>query len=676
LKTTRVHTVSGVLAVVAVLALIGGSAATALGERDAPANFSAPTLMPPSDDLTLIGLVYDASIGEQQPLPWTHLTAFTCRQVFDVYAGPDGRYSLFLPGSSLQGCGPLLLVARTAGYEYLDRQVSVADLRAHPQQDFGLWPAADIVVNTTDDELNADGDCSLREAIEAANTGQPVDACPAGNEGHTIAVPAGTYELTLAGAGEDANATGDLDILADLKLIGAGIKSTVLDAKALDRVLHVHAGATVQITGMMITGGRTPDGADSPSGGGDAEPGGALANFGDLILAQCAVSDNRTGDGGDMTSGSWIGGPPGGDSGNGGGIYNAGAVQLLDSWVVNNSTGSGGTGGDAGDIGRAGAGGGVYSVGKLTLDHVTVEGNFTGIGGYLVSPPGTDGGPGGDGGGIYNAGEAAIVASSVANNRTGDGYPAGTHGLAGDGGRGGGIFNTGEILLRQSTVNENASGGGGDGGTCGAGGNGGGIASTGGSLSLVNSTVSGNGTGAGGSGWVSGGCSGGNGGGIYRVYGGDLDNTTIAANHASGSGGGLFIVQQHVSLRNTILAGNTTSGDGPNCGATALWPSLHLIGHNLIQDLTGCLAIMDPADGPNIIDRDPLLLPLGKYGGPTVTHALDIGSPAIDAGSCTDLRGDPVTVDQRGVARPQGNTCDIGSFESVLTSIYLPLVLK
>ena len=168
-------------------------------------------------------------------------------------------------------------------------------------------------------------------------------------------------------------------------------------------------------------------------------------------------------------------------------------------------------------------------------------------------------------------------------------------------------------------------------------------------------------------------CAGGNGGGIYVVYGAGLDNTTLAANHANGAGGGFFIVEQYVSLRNTILAGNTASEKGPNCAGNGVWSSLHLIGHNLTQDHTGCLAIMDPADGPNIIGEDPLLLPLGKYGGPTLTHALSPGSPAIDAGSCTDMRGDPVKEDQRGVIRPQGATCDIGAFDRRVRAARPPL---
>ena len=59
---------------------------------------------------------------------------------------------------------------------------------------------------------------------------------------------------------------------------------------------------------------------------------------------------------------------------------------------------------------------------------------------------------------------------------------------------------------------------------------------------------------------------------------------------------------------------------------------------------------------------DPLLGALADNGGPTQTHALLTGSPAIDAaGDCVaDLS---ITTDQRGISRPQGTACDIGAFE-------------
>ena len=57
-------------------------------------------------------------------------------------------------------------------------------------------------------------------------------------------------------------------------------------------------------------------------------------------------------------------------------------------------------------------------------------------------------------------------------------------------------------------------------------------------------------------------------------------------------------------------------------------------------------------------DTDPVLGPLQANGGPTVTHALLAGSPAIDKGSAICLK-----TDQRGLARPQGIACDIGAYE-------------
>src|SRR5205814_2005 len=56
--------------------------------------------------------------------------------------------------------------------------------------------------------------------------------------------------------------------------------------------------------------------------------------------------------------------------------------------------------------------------------------------------------------------------------------------------------------------------------------------------------------------------------------------------------------------------------------------------------------------------------PLADNGGPTLTHALLLGSAAIDAGDDAVCAADPVSgVDQRGVIRPQGAHCDIGAYE-------------
>src|SRR5690349_15680223 len=102
--------------------------------------------------------------------------------------------------------------------------------------------ATTITVTTTADELTNNGNCSLREAIQAANRDVRVDACPAGSGADTITVPAGTYALTLGGRLDDAGLTGDLDISGNLTINGAGASRTVLvgqSAPVPDRVLDI-----------------------------------------------------------------------------------------------------------------------------------------------------------------------------------------------------------------------------------------------------------------------------------------------------------------------------------------------------------------------------------------------------------------------------------------------------
>ena len=71
-------------------------------------------------------------------------------------------------------------------------------------------------VDTTDDEYGDGTDCSLREAVRAANTNADYDGCSASGYGSdTIALGDGTYTLTLAGD-DDSNAAGDLDTTGSL----------------------------------------------------------------------------------------------------------------------------------------------------------------------------------------------------------------------------------------------------------------------------------------------------------------------------------------------------------------------------------------------------------------------------------------------------------------------------
>jgi hypothetical protein len=82
--------------------------------------------------------------------------------------------------------------------------------------------------------------------------------------------------------------------------------------------------------------------------------------------------------------------------------------------------------------------------------------------------------------------------------------------------------------------------------------------------------------------------------------------------------------------------------------------------------------IVGSADSP----INPRLSPLANHGGPTRTHALLPGSPALDAGACLGAEGLPLPTDQRGHPRPQGIACDIGAFENQPPTVACPPELK
>jgi CSLREA domain-containing protein len=272
--------------------------------------------------------------------------------------------------------------------------------------------ATTITVTTTTDELNTDGDCSLREAIRAANTDAARDACPAGSGVDRIVLAAGTYTLSLAGTGEDAALTGDLDISGDLTLVGAGRAQTTIDANGLDRVFQVTSGE-LRLERLTVTGGDS---------GGAAGSGINVYSAGtSLYLDDVRITNNVGGDGIYFASGvgltmirSRVDGhaDTGVNVGNmvssgliidsvidgntspvhGGGIYNIGVLTLINSTISGNSA--------------AMFGGGVLSSGTLNLYNVTVVNNTAGTGGSI-----------GAGGGLYyNAGTTTLRNSIVADN--------------------------------------------------------------------------------------------------------------------------------------------------------------------------------------------------------------------------------------------------------------------
>jgi hypothetical protein len=133
-------------------------------------------------------------------------------------------------------------------------------------------------------------------------------------------------------------------------------------------------------------------------------------------------------------------------------------------------------------------------------------------------------------------------------------------------------------------------------------------------------------------------------------------NTTILLSPQSGTGlgGGAVRIELHGSgsftLSNTIVAGITFVGGSPDVVGPFIGN-----GNNLIGNTTGSTGF----SGTDLLNVNPLLAALANNGGPTLTHAIPINSPARNAGSNT---GAPAT-DQRGLTRIVGGTIDIGAFE-------------
>ncbi len=264
--------------------------------------------------------------------------------------------------------------------------------------------AATIPVSTTDDEINADGDCGLREAVRAANTNLAVDQCTAGSntETDTIVVPAGVYTLTIADDFNDTALGNDLDIVDntaddDLVIIGAGAAVTIIQAcpvdqkttacpagqGVVDRVFQ-NLSARLAISGVTIRHGRS-------AGMGVGILNQTVAAPAVVTLTTCVVTAN----GGDFFGQGGIGNSDGS------------TVTVIDSTVSDN------------------VGGGVSSrpSGVLTITGSTVSGNNPG---GIVSQQGT-----------------VTITNSTISGNTSNGNGAGI------------LVSGGTLALRSSTVTGN-----------------------------------------------------------------------------------------------------------------------------------------------------------------------------------------------------------------------------
>jgi CSLREA domain-containing protein len=264
-----------------------------------------------------------------------------------------------------------------------------------------------IPVNATTDDLSANGNCTLREALVAANTDAPVDACPPGRGPDTITIPAGVYVLSLAGPREDAASTGDLDVLSDVSVVGAGRAMTTVDGGSRrepsgDRVFHVLAGGHLTLSGVTVRGGYCASG-------------GGILNAGRLDIVASTVKDNVASE---VADSCWIPLATGGA-----GLYNLGELRVTQSTIADNVMF-----GTLSYSDVASPGGGLYNRGTAVIDRSVVLRNFAA-----------------SGGGIRNDHDLQVVDSSVANNGARF-YGAGLH-------------NTARARLERSSVTGNVDGG-------------------------------------------------------------------------------------------------------------------------------------------------------------------------------------------------------------------------
>jgi uncharacterized repeat protein (TIGR02543 family) len=420
-----------------------------------------------------------------------------------------------------------------------------------------------------------------------------------------IAQPAlaDSFLVDSFGAGGDVNA-GDNICDADA---GATVECTL--RAAVEQANSTVAGDIVhfQVTGthplnspISITNPITIDGnGDGPTG--------TIVDGGDasrLFLIQSAAAGSEFDDirlqNGRISTAGTTGGAA---------ILADAALTLTGVTVTQNEVTGTGT--------SSGTGAGIFntSSGDLVINGSTITGN-------TLSTTSV-----GHGAGIATQGPLSLTGSTVSLN---------VINTAADEQHGAGIFASGGFDIGRSTISGNTTGiigaGGGLFNDAGAG-----------ARNIGNATVSGNTAGSGG-------------GGGLEVQGStpvNIDFVTLADNHANvGTGPDLRVIGGSTNVLNSILASDGGACDTEGAGTIGDGG----VGHN-IDAGTSCG--LGTTNG-NQNNTDPLLSLLGNNGGGTATHALPLGSPALNAAvpACGSFFND-----QRFITRPQGPACDIGAFE-------------
>ncbi len=465
-----------------------------------------------------------------------------------------------------------------------------------------------VVTVTTDQDVVDfnDGLTSLREAIFATNLVEGADEIQFdfGHDG-----PA-TILLTQ----------GELAISDSLTITGSGAELLTIDAQRKSRIFRIGDGSIANISTVKLVGITLTHGVNWRNGG-------AISSGENLEIIDSRITDNSAGTGGDSELSA------------GGGIKMfSGKLTVLNSEISNNrSIGQGSGGGvsisSSTDTARfirstirgntARTGGGISSsANQLILSETRIEDNRARVGGGLFVFGGVN----------LPAITTAVVDSSITGNHSDD--------------LGGGMYvNTHRLTIVNSTISENTTNG-----------FGGGIVNT---SWKSNSSTS-------------------------------ISHSTIVENNADGlgllnnaipnltSGGGFFSAFSQppiIEFTDTLIARNLGREDAPSDLFVTSPESLNLK-RSLISDNSGSSLLEAPIGSPdangNLIGGpvhgviDPLLAPLADNGGPTQTHALLPGSPAINAGDLNATVGidDLPQFDQRGDGFDRVvSRIDIGAYE-------------
>lgn len=481
--------------------------------------------------------------------------------------------------------------------------------------------AAQIVVNTNADELNADGDCSLREAVQAANTNVAVDNCAAGNAGaDTITMAALANQTVMLSLGEIA-------ITEALSITGAAVLRPVIDANSSSRIFNVGADVSISLVdltngsvtgngGAILVGGANDLTLTGVSISGSTAAGGD-GNGGAIYFGSGMLTVENPGTGSTFSSNSAEGDAPGEG---GGAVYIDGGTATFTAVSFQGNTADTGALGNGGALLNDGgtvtlepnagattfttfngnlaarAGGAIENNGgTVTLDRVSATNNVAGINGGMLHTSGSgivdlDGGTydlntaDAEGGALWNSagGTMTVDGATITGNTA--------SGAASDQG-GGGIFNDGGTLTVGATTAVSITGN----TASGAAGSGGGLLSVGGTVSLTDVTVTGNEAIRAGGGIelidgtftmtngtlsnndvsVIGGTivavNPGNGGGLHvsGTANTTFDNVTVSMNRAGREGGGLWnqagatmTIQNGSTVSSNIAEGNASDDGG------------------------------------------------------------------------------------------------------------------